>query len=1073
MCPSLRPTRCNTFGNSDAHYLRSCALAAVLLSSLIVSSCGGGGGSSGSGGGSGGGQPIPPGDDFTLQLFPTSIALVPGQSVSAGVGITPGFPADVSVQITGLPTGVSASPLSFTLYASGGLQTVTFSAVANAPVTSGNVLFTGTAASLDHSSDMALAVVPPLAATLSTRTKYVRTDAVIEYWQWVNSHWEVLHSPTSRIFVTDPGSNRIFVFDSTSETEIATILVPGAYAIDETADQSTLYVGTLIGDVYTIDPVAMSVTRRYVASEIGPYGYEAIAALPLADGSVALLAKAGGIPAVDGSSSIAIWNPASNSISVYGGFGAGPSSPLCGDLLGAIFGFSLTPDRESILVSGEEPGSGVCEMNATTGNYITAIPVGDPLHLVLSPDGRYLAFPVYPGGAAIYDATTLTLLNQFSVVGDTSTAAGFIFSADSQTLFVPNGGFLQAYNVASGQLIGWLPQPLLANTSSGFAVGPVWTPNYEAEDSTGLLMGPLEEGMGFVDTTTLRTGPTGVTVETPGAGFLSPATGPSSGGTFVSETTPQSPSVDVTAMYFGSQAAANPSNNSGTFSATTPPGAPGPVPVYTFMADGSMQLTPDGFSYGPSILEVTPNLATADGGGAGVLYGYGFGPVGTSSAGSTLPGDVTVAVEGSSAQIAGANLNSTYYEIPFLLQSLDYVIPPGLASSTVDVAVTTSSGTVVAKSSLAYLPPTQQFPLPGSALAQGVFDPVRDLYYFTDATNIQVFSLAEHQWISAIPIAGAKRLWGIALSPDSSKLAVTDEMTNTIYLVDPANTSSVSAFAVPIPQGSATGPTPYGIAVGNSGFAYVVTSSLVFELDTSSGTFTAYPVQVSSNSLSPPQYQRIEISSDGSRVYFDTLGRIFYIDTATNSLSSNTGNEIACCNTSSDITLSASGGTVGASLYFYDADLNAESFLTQNDREVQNISYLYGAKLSPDGSLFFQPSTNGIDVYDGRLGVLLDRVALPFALSQNYDALVSDQSDDMLIAITGATGDGIAVVDLTSISEPSPLPYAEARRPTLFRNAAAAKSSAPAKKSQVGASPHPIPYVTRPIPLRTQLDSRH
>ena len=44
-------------------------------------------------------------------------------------------------------------------------------------------------------------------------------------------------------------------------------------------------------------------------------------------------------------------------------------------------------------------------------------------------------------------------------------------------------------------------------------------------------------------------------------------------------------------------------------------------------------------------------------------------------------------------------------------------------------------------------------------------------------------------------------------------------------------------------------------------------------------------------------------------------------------------------------------------------------------------------------------------------------------LSPNYDALVSDGQDNVLIAITGQTGGGIAVIDLTSVLEPPPVPY--------------------------------------------------
>jgi hypothetical protein len=91
--------------------------------------------------------------------------------------------------------------------------------------------------------------------------------------------------------------------------------------------------------------------------------------------------------------------------------------------------------------------------------------------------------------------------------------------------------------------------------------------------------------------------------------------------------------------------------------------------------------------------------------------------------------------------------------------------------------------------------------------------------------------------------------------------------------------------------------------------------------------------------------------------------------------------------------------------------------------KTKNIEYVYGAKLSADGNLLFQPSTSGIDVLDGRLGNLLNRIALSVSLSPNYDSLVADGKDNVLIAITG-NGDGIAIVDLMSIVDLSPLPYA-------------------------------------------------
>lgn len=64
-----------------------------------------------------------------------------------------------------------------------------------------------------------------------------------------------------------------------------------------------------------------------------------------------------------------------------------------------------------------------------------------------------------------------------------------------------------------------------------------------------------------------------------------------------------------------------------------------------------------------------------------------------------------------------------------------------------------------------------------------------------------------------------------------------------------------------------------------------------------------------------------------------------------------------------------------------------------------------------------------MDIYDGRVGTLRSRIAFPVPLSTNYDALVSDGKDNILIAITGTSGNGIAVLDLSSLPEPAPLPY--------------------------------------------------
>src|SRR4029077_10676292 len=125
---------------------------------------------------------------------------------------------------------------------------------------------------------------------------------------------------------------------------------------------------------------------------------------------------------------------------------------------------------------------------------------------------------------------------------------------------------------------------------------------------------------------------------------------------------------------------------------------------------------------------------------------------------------------------------------------------------------------------------------------------------------------------------------------------------------------------------------------------------------------------------------------------------------------------------------SSNGTWMSASEFLADTNLNPESYITYAERETWNVLAVFGEKVSPDGNFLFSPLQNAVDVIDGKRGTLLSRVSLPVDLSPNYDALVADGHDNVLIAITGDTGSGIAVIDLTSVPEPPPFPYAAIAR---------------------------------------------
>jgi YVTN family beta-propeller protein len=958
-----------------------------------------------------------------LSLDLTSQSVSEGSSASVNLSATAlnGFSSAVTVNVSGLPTGVSVIP-SITL--SPGLPaSISFSATPTAPVVSQTVTLTGTSGSLTHSLPLTLSITASSAAAPG-RTRYVRTDATTEYFGWINQHWMVYDPGTSRLFVTDPISNHIYVLDPVSNAVIGTISVPGAYGIDETPDHSKLYVGTLFGDVYVLDPVTMSVTQRHLASQIGPYGFSALSALVLSDGRLALLGQQGGIPSVDGSSSLGIWNPVDNSFVLYGGTSQVQGLPLpCGAFMGAIGGFTVTADRMQVLLGSIDSDGTLCEVNATTGqgNYREATSFS-LYNIRTTPDGKYIIQPSYPTDAVIYDAKTLDLVAQFPVLGNSSSASGFFVSADSKTLYVPTDSIVYAYDIATHQLVGWTSNIYVPPIYGGFAVGPIDSPYLQVTDGTGVFAGPMEEGVGFIDTTSLHTGPVGTQFAN---GYLVPPTGPASGGTLTQFQDPN-PAGIVGDIYFNNAKASALLVGTGTIQATTPLGSPGPADVDVFASDGGMQILPEAFSYGPTILQVTPNVSTAEGGGTGVVLGYGFGPVPA----TTIPTDLHVTVGGIAATITSFNWNA--YNLsspPYPLQSFTYTVPPGAIRS-VDVQVATTSGSATAHGALTYISTVKQFPLLGSTLEQGIYDPHRDVYYFTDVHKIQIFSLSQQKWLTPIsitpPSGATQNLWGLGLSPDGTKLVVSDPPAGVIYALSPASPASVKTFTVGSQFGFVL--EPGAVAISDAGDVYYTVAAIggtgadqFFKLNTTTGAI--YDYHINSPGLgSDDVYLRNEISLDNSRVFFNDMGYVFSIDTATDKLFSANADP-SCCYGDYDLALSSNQTSLEATEYLYDTNLNAKSTYSLNDREILNTQYVYGDKLSPDGRLLFQPSLNGIDVLDGRVGNLLTRIALPVTLSAGYDALVTNGKDNILLAITGANGDGIAVVDLTSLPEPSPLPY--------------------------------------------------
>jgi hypothetical protein len=1014
-------------------YLVLCSCA---LWTLLLSGCGGGGGTT------------PPGNgpvvDFSIAVQPTFISVNPGSSSSTTVSVG-GSASSVNVSITGLPAGVTATPSTFTV-ASGAHQNVSFTAASTAAIASANITVSGTAGNVSHSAKASVAVNPAQKSSHPPlRTGYARTDV-----QWDSSFlnfapqkWAIYHQPTRRFFVTDTFLNRVDVIDANTRSFIAQIPVPGAFVGDETPDHSAIYMGTQVGDIYKIDPVTMKVVQRFPAVSIGPNGFPTYELRVLADGRLALLGGQGGIPAVDGYSAVAIWNPVDNSFFVAPRLGLSPTCPLTDHILI----FTLSADRSKILVGAGVSGGAVCQYDPVTDAQVTAVtnPLGIGVQAILTPAGSQKIIVPGLNAVAIYDANGLFQTDQFTL----PTLGGNSFyycslSFDGNTLYavpVNGGGSLLAFDWRTHQLLGWGPGMVMLDLGPG--------PHPEAVDETGLILASSAHGVSFLDGVALQPGLPASFVSN---SILSPTSGPVAGGTDVFLNF-NAIGNNVSQIFFGNQLAGNlasPTAGSG-IAATSPPGAPGPVDVVALMSDGNIVYSPEGFSYGPSIVESITTSTTADGGATGTVFGYGFG--GSSFGGTAAPG-LLVTVNGQVAPVVKytpqpliSTSISGFYLMP--MEQLDFTLPPGISGLDADITISDAAGSTTAAKAVHYFPAVQKFPLPGSVLVQGVYDPRRDVYYFSDATVVQVFSRTRG-WLAPIPMpAGATRLWGLSLSPDGTKLAVSDAGAAKIYVLNPDAPATISSFGSAAVIDAGEGGEPCGLAITDTGIVYYMVFYTSFtgpaglhKLDTSTGAVKGFQL-ISAGALSADALTRVLLSSDNARLYINIAGELLQLDTATDATFSNP----VIFGFDYELTLGVNQTAMSATGWIMDTNLNPQSFLTFTDRQGVTTQEVFGAKLSPDGALLFQPLLDSIDVFDARLGTLRTRLALPMQLSANYDALVSDGKDNVLLGISGQNGDGgVAVIDLTALPIPPPLPF-NAITGSISANAAVAAPATSSRKA--------------------------
>jgi hypothetical protein len=594
---------------------------------------------------------------------------------------------------------------------------------------------------------------------------------------------------------------------------------------------------------------------------------------------------------------------------------------------------------------------------------------------------------------------TLQLAAQSSIPGNVG-GGGIVVSPDGKTVFASNEvGELFAMNLPNLTVGGSIQTFRVPGAPQDWVVP-------QAIDETGLIAGPLSGGVIFVDSTQIATGP-GFNL-----GFPLPGTGPTSGGTAIQSemlTGNPPPASFLGKVFFGDAQAANASISATVASVTSPPSTlSGSVDFSVLLPDNTMGMTPEAFSYGPTIVNMSSTAATAEGGGAGTIWGYGFGET---------SGDFQLTIGTSVANITQTGLAT---DVPYPIRGAKFIIPPGPAGTVVDLTVKTAAGSTTAPQSFRYVAASVPFPVQNAMLQAGLFDPGRSVLYYTDQNQVQIFSLSQHAWLAPIPIPKADantRLEAVTLSPDGTKLAVSDPGNSNVYLIDP-DKKTVQGFAVRQTSVDISGAaTPHGLTITNGGTIYFATTSsgapYLHQLNTTTGIVTDLGLM---NLSGTDAQDRFFTSPDGSKGLFNKNGQGFVIDTSTDAVTLNAAYASSPID-DPEMAMSADGAHFVMSEIITDSLLNPAAGITYVDRDIATAFFISGEKLSADGSLLFRPMTDGVDIIDGRTGLLLERVQLPFTMAQVYDGLTLDTTDQLLFATTSA---GIEELNLAPYPQPAP-----------------------------------------------------
>jgi hypothetical protein len=630
------------------------------------------------------------------------------------------------------------------------------------------------------------------------------------------------------VFVSDPIANAVEVYSTVDAHKVGEISVPGPAGLSFSPDFSKLVVGTITPYVYTADPNVLHITSQIQIPasylSISPYQAMNVPVSPYALSDGTIMIGLGTNPAsTNGANTIVIhlllYSPSNATFTLEDpGNGAITAIP------------ARSGDGTSLLVMAINNSSPTLFVYKSGGqDYAVSAPAALPsnlgVSLAVNHDGSQFALiigvlaPEMPTTQVNFVDGNLHAESQYS--NPAATVSG-VYSRDGSLLYlIFSNNILVGLNTQTGSVAGYLQENVASSES--------YSELFDIDENLHLIGGSFLEGIFLWNASQLQpTVPDGAPDYSGVSGGGSATVGTLSGGQVdrlaasASDLVQNSQNTPTLDFYFGSvpaQVETLTEGSSGstpiyTLTATVPSSStPGPVSVTLTDPNNNVTFLPDDFTYGPRLLRIGPSAVSSSGGDAVTVTAYGLSEIGTPEIGTVNLGNSALEL----SQGIQSSASSNY----FPEQSVTLPAPAG-TPGWADVGVSNPFGTDTLRRALQYL--NVDVFVKGPEYTFAVYDSVRDRFYLTGSGNsVAVFDAQAQKLVAPLTspaIGPSATLFGEALTPDSSKLLVSDPKDQIVVVFDlvGGTSASVEPLLTVTPSITLSDPMPIVAASNNRAF---------------------------------------------------------------------------------------------------------------------------------------------------------------------------------------------------------------------------------------------------------------